>query len=150
MTRVHDAMQPSVVWLMRDQSLQQAAVVLAEHDIGGAPVCDREGNVLGVLSKTDLTEHAARHDLAQSVERAMTTNVVYVDADEPLDRAISLMAFEGVHRLIVLDERAHLAGIITSMDVLRELAGYGRKASMRVIAVAPPDDSEQSREPRPR
>ena len=143
-------MQPSVVWLTRDQSLQQAATVLAEHDIGGAPVCDREGNVLGVLSKTDLTEHAAHDDLDQSVERAMTTHVVYVGADEPLDRAVSLMAFEGVHRLVVLDGRAHLAGILTSMDVLRELAGYGRKASMRVIAVAPPDDSERSSEPRPR
>jgi CBS domain-containing protein len=47
------------------------------------------------------------------------------------------MAFEGLHRLVVLDERSHLAGIITAMDVLREMAGFGRKATMRVIAVAP-------------
>jgi CBS domain-containing protein len=137
--RVRDAMQPNVVWLLRDQSLRQAADVLSEQDIGGAPVCDREGNVLGMLSKTDLTEYAARDELDRSVERAMTRGATCVGADEPLERAISLMAFEGIHRLVVLDEQAHLAGIITAMDVLREIAGFGRKATMRVIAVAPPE-----------
>jgi CBS domain-containing protein len=142
MTLIRDAMEPSVVWLLRDQSLQEAASVLAHHDISGAPVCDREGNVLGMLTKTDLTEHLARDDVDESVERAMTKGALTVSADDPLDRAISLMAFEGVHRLVVLDERGHLAGIITSMDVLRELAGYGRRSSMRVIAVAPPEEEE--------
>ena len=139
MTRVRDAMETAVIWLMRDQTVQEAAAVLAEHDISGAPVCDREGNVLGVLSKTDVTERAAHDELDQSVEHAMTGLAICVGADDPLERAISLMAFEGIHRLIVLDENSHLAGIITSMDVLRELAGYGRQQSMRVIAVAPPE-----------
>lgn len=140
MTRVRDAMQRSVVWLMRDQSLRDAAGVLAEHDIGGAPVCDRDGNVLGILTKTDLIHSLVHEDLDQSVERAMTRGAFCVAADDPLDRATSLMAFEGVHRLVVLDEHAHLAGIITPLDVLRELAGFGRKARMRVIGVAPPPE----------
>jgi predicted transcriptional regulator len=47
------------------------------------------------------------------------------------------MAFEGVHRLLVVDEAEHLVGIVTSMDVLRELAGFPRPQD-RVVAVAPP------------
>jgi hypothetical protein len=67
---------------------------------------------------------------------------ILVSADDPLERAITLMmAPEGVHRLVVLEDR-RLAGIITAMDVLRELAGFGRRNSLRVIAVAPPSDSE--------
>jgi predicted transcriptional regulator len=64
--------------------------------------------------------------------------VISVGADEPLDRAIQLMAFEGVHRLVVLDSDRQLVGIISSMDILKDLAGYGRRMTRREIAVAPP------------
>jgi IMP dehydrogenase len=138
MILVRDAMQREVVWLVRDQSVAEAAAVFDERDIGGAPVCDRDGRVLGLLTKTDVAACAARSELDRSVEEAMTPEVISVGADEPLDRAISVMAFEGVHRLVVLDDALHLTGILTAMDVLRELAGFGRKATRRVVAVAPP------------
>lgn len=134
-------MQPSVVWLLRDQSLHEAAAVLSEHDISGAPVCDRNGNVLGMLTKTDMVEHLAMDEDGQSVENAMTPGAIGVTAEDPLERAISRMAFEGIHRLVVLEE-GRLVGIITAMDVLRELAGFGRKDDTRIIAVAPPSDGE--------
>jgi CBS domain-containing protein len=66
----------------------------------------------------------------------MTPGILAVGPDEPLERAIELMAFEGVHRLLVL-EGNNLAGIITSLDVLRSLAGFPRR-DQRVVAVAPP------------
>ena len=47
------------------------------------------------------------------------------------------MAFEGVHRLIVLDEEARLVGILTPMDVIRELAGMERQQTRRRITLAP-------------
>ena len=49
------------------------------------------------------------------------------------------MVFEGVHRLVVLDKDCRLVGIITSMDILRDLAGFGRRTTKREIAVAPPE-----------
>lgn len=148
MTLVRDAMQTEVIWLWHDQALADAAAVFSEHDIGGAPVCNRDGMVVGLLSKTDVTASAARSDSGRSVESAMTREVISVGADEPLERAISIMAFEGVHRLLVLDAQSQLAGIITSMDVLRELAGFGRTATRRPVAPPPPFDwtaSERAR-----
>ncbi|MCC6903394.1 MAG: CBS domain-containing protein [Polyangiaceae bacterium] len=130
-------MQKDVVCLWRDQTVAEAATVLDERGIGGAPVCDRDGKVLGILTKSDIAECAAREDLKLSVERAMMPEVISVGADEPLERAISIMAFEGVHRLAVLDAESRLAGLISSMDVLRELAGFGRLATRRSIARSP-------------
>ena len=137
MTRVCDAMQKDVVFLWRDQTVAEAASVLDERGIGGAPVCDRDGRVLGMLTKSDIAECAARADLKLSVERAMMPEVISVGADEPLERAISVMAFEGVHRLVVLDANSQLAGVISSMDVLRELAGFGRQATRRSVTRSP-------------
>lgn len=123
-TFVRSVMQSDVVSLTRDQSLDEAARILAALDIGGAPVCDAAGRVLGILSKTDVVEHASGSTIAGSVEDAMSPGAVSVGPDEPLESAIRLMAFEGVHRLVVLDAESQLVGIITSMDVLRVLAGF--------------------------
>jgi predicted transcriptional regulator len=54
----------------------------------------------------------------------------------PIEGAIRSMAFEGVHQLLVVDDDDRFVGVVTSMDILRELAGYPRKPA-RVFAVAP-------------
>lgn len=138
-TRVRDVMAPIVRSLSRDQSLAEAARLFAEHDISGAPVCDRQRQVLGMLSKTDIAEFVAKNQLDHSVEEAMEREVHSVREDEPLSAAVKLMGFEGVHRVVVVDGAGHLMGILTAMDVVREIAGYGRRASTRIEAVAPPE-----------
>ncbi len=51
--------------------------------------------------------------------------------DHPVARAIEVMAFEGAHRLVVLDGK-RLVGIVRTMDVMRELAGFPRHG-LRVV-----------------
>ena len=136
MRKVRDIMEPNVFWLAADAPLERAAETLAERQISGAPVCDPDGKVVGMFTKTDLAEYYGSANEMRLVRDAMTPAIVSVRPDEPIERAVQLMAFEGVHRLLVL-EGERLEGIITSMDVLRELAGFPRREH-RVIAVAPP------------
>jgi predicted transcriptional regulator len=119
-------MEPDVIFLSRDQSLVEAMTVLAANDIGGAPVCDASGRVVGVLSKTDLVQRGSERPLEGSVDDAMMPMTFSIGPDEELQRAIHIMAFEGIHRLIVLDAQGQLIGILTSMDVLRHIAGFDR------------------------
>jgi predicted transcriptional regulator len=136
MTTVRDIMEPNVFWLADDTPLKRAAEALAQRQISGAPVCAREGCIVGMLSKTDLAEfHGGAND-ARLVREVMTPEILAVEPDAPIERAIQLMAFEGVHRLLVL-ESGRLAGIVTAMDVMRALAGFPRRG-VRVMAVAPP------------
>jgi predicted transcriptional regulator len=134
--KVREIMEPNVVWLPEDMPLKQAAEVLSERQIGGGPVCARDGKVVGMVSKTDLTEYYGSANEARLVRDVMTPETLAVDPEAPVERAIELMAFEGVHRLLVLDGES-LAGIVTSMDVLRALAGFPRRG-LRSVAVAPP------------
>jgi predicted transcriptional regulator len=135
---VRTIMEPDVVWVPVDMPLDRAAAILAEHQIGGAAVCTKQGKVVGVVTKTDLTEAFGSANEDRVVADAMTAEVLAVSADDPIERAVHLMVFEGVHRLFVVDWEGGLVGVITSMDVLRELAGIPRR-SHRVIAIAPPD-----------
>lgn len=135
MRTLRDIIDPTPLWVPEDMPLERVAEALAERGSNAAPVCNPSGRLIGVLSKTDLTEMYGRGDrrLARDV---MTPEVLSVNAGELLEAAIRKMAFEGVHQLVVLDDKDCFVGVITSMDVLRELAGFGRETP-RIMAVAP-------------
>jgi predicted transcriptional regulator len=134
MRTLREIVDPDPLWVPADMPLERVAEALAERGLNAVPVCTPNGRIVGVLSKTDLTELYGR-GVEQVARDAMTPEVLSVKADEPLDAAIRKMAFEGVHQLIVIDEVDRFVGVITSMDVLRELAGFGREPP-RIIAVA--------------
>jgi predicted transcriptional regulator len=137
MRTVGDVMEPHVFWVPADMPLHRAAEELAARQITGAPACSPDGRIVGVISLADLTEHYGGGNDLRLVEDVMTPEVLAVNEDDPLEQAIRLMAFEGVHRLLVLDRDDRLAGIVTAMDVLRELAGFPRQPH-RLVAIAPP------------
>ena len=138
MRTVRDIMEPKVIWIAEDAPLLRAAELLGSEQIGGVPACDPYGHVVGVISKTDLTDFYGGANEMRLVRDIMSTQILSVKPEDSIESAIRLMAFEGVHRLIVLDDLGHLEGIVTSMDILRELGGYPRRAPI-VEAVAPPD-----------
>jgi predicted transcriptional regulator len=134
---VRSIMEPDVFAVPVDMPLLRVAAELAERQIGGAAACTSRGAIIGVISKTDLAESFGPAGQGQVAGDVMTPDVISVGPDEPIERAIELMVFEGVHRLLVVDAGGTLAGIVSAMDVLRALAGAPRR-SQRVVAVAPP------------
>lgn len=128
MRPVGDIMETNVHWLPDDMPVDRAAHELVTRRVTGAPVCARDGRVVGVLSTTDVLELYGSIGGLSAVHDAMTPEVLSVCKDEPVARAIELMAFEAVHQLLVVDPDGRLAGIVTSMGVLRELAGIEREA----------------------
>lgn len=122
MLRVSDVMTHSVVTLLPEMTLAQAAATLSTIGVTGAPVCDQEGRLIGVFSQSDVVKLdgpiAAEAKVADSMTRAVHT----VRASDPLQAALGSMAAHGVHRLPVLDEDGHIAGIITPMDLVRAIA----------------------------
>ena len=137
MRTVRDIMEPHVFWSPSDMPLERVAQELASRQVSGAPVCAPDGKIVGMLSTTDLAEfYGGAHELRLARD-VMTPETLAVKPDDPIEAAIKLMAFEGVHRLVVMDAEHRLHGIVTSMDVLRELAGFPRQPA-RVVAVAPP------------
>jgi CBS domain-containing protein len=57
-------------------------------------------------------------DRCSSIRQAMTTPLVTLRPDDPLERAIDLIADGSIHSLLVLDAGRRLAGIITDTDLL--------------------------------
>jgi CBS domain-containing protein len=138
--KVSEAMTCNVTTLAPDQSLREAALVLAEQRISGAPVVNREGEIVGVFSEADvlakeravLPQHgliyALRHPeqiadeelrlTARWVADAMTMPAVTISARSSVAEAAALMLDRRVKRLPVVDD-GKLVGIVTRTDLVR-------------------------------
>ena len=138
--KVKDVMTRDVLTVRADASLKDAAALVAERGISGVPVCDADGQVVGVLSEADLlvkqggprhtsgglfawlVDTASAPDLAKlrahTAGEAMTSPAITIGAETPVAEAARTMVDEGVNRLPVV-ENGVLVGIVTRADLVR-------------------------------
>lgn len=106
-------------------SLSAAFRVMRDAEIGVLLVVDAAGGQFGVVSKTDLLSHVADHGtLDADVASVATRDVLTVDIDATLAQATQMMAVDGVHHLVVVEEGASV-GMLAAWDVVCA-AGEGR------------------------
>ncbi|HSP81009.1 MAG TPA: CBS domain-containing protein, partial [Myxococcaceae bacterium] len=95
------------------------------------PVLDEEGQLVGVVSRTDLLHPPSEEGEAPPLhpERAgasagelMSRAPVVIEEGAPMGRAAALMASSGVHRLIVVASDGRVVGILTALDIARWVA----------------------------
>ena len=146
---VAEIMTTDPITVSPETSLQEAIQILAERDIGGLPVVDKQGQLVGVISETDLTwqatgvdtppyvmfldsiiylQNPAKHNeevhkaLGQTVGEAMSDNPATVQPNQLVREAARIMHEKKVRRLPVVNEQSELVGMITQGDVIKMMA----------------------------
>ncbi len=114
-----DVMSPTVLTVRDDLTLQQAADMLAENEISGAPVEDDEGSLLGVVSVTDVNRNTAAPELL--VRQIMTPIADTVTEETPVPDVARLMVANHYHRVVVTRSERPV-GIVSSIDLLKLIA----------------------------
>ena len=124
MLLIKDIMTSPVYTVEAGASAGEAAWGLTRRHIGGAPARDAAGNLVGVLSSSDLVnpEPAQWIKGEATVGDVMNPDVISLYAEDPAMAAVNEMAKRSIHRIVVLDGDSKLAGIVTPMDVVRALA----------------------------
>jgi CBS domain-containing protein len=121
------ALEPIVVpgWA----SLTDAARIMDEYDISGLPVVGEAGDVVGVISQTDLVRARATEWLWSNwtglqVRHLMTSPPLTIHRSASLESAAVRMEHDHVHRLVVVadDDPSIPIGVISTSDVVRALA----------------------------
>ncbi len=129
-TKAVQMMTPSPVSISESATVREAVELLTRREISGAPVIDEAGRPVGVVSRGDILVHdrEAVDDLADADERGvprvrdiMTPVVFCVSPDAPASRVVREMVELKVHRLFVVDDLGTLVGVITVLDVLRQM-----------------------------
>jgi CBS domain-containing protein/rubredoxin len=111
-----DVMTPDPLTLRPDTSVHEAAQVLSEHRISGAPVVDDNGSIVGIVSEFDLIARSGA-----LVRDVMTREVVTVAETAPLDRVRAILVTRRLKRVPVTSD-GRLVGLISRADLVRELA----------------------------
>ena len=101
-------------------TLPVLASCLLDGGYSGLPVVDTEGRPVGVVSKTDLLRHGVTPD--GRVKDVMTSMSFTLEDDQSVSKAAAIMAYEGIHRLPVVDANGKVVGLLSSLDVLHWLA----------------------------
>ncbi len=85
---VRQAMSPALIKFSPQQTVAEAERLLAEHAIGGGPVLDERGNLLGVLTLADIQSLSPEERGQRPVEDAMNREVLVAHPDDTLDVAL--------------------------------------------------------------
>lgn len=114
-------------------SLSEAAKLMDEYDISGLPVVGDGGDVVGVISQTDLVRARATEWLWSNwtglqVRHLMSSPPLTIRRSASLEGAAVRMERDHVHRLVVVadDDTSIPVGVISTSDVVRALARDAR------------------------
>jgi CBS domain-containing protein len=122
--RVRDLLQRkgvNVVTVRQGTALEDATRLMMRHGIGGLPVVDDRGGVVGLLSERDIVRAVDKGNgsvASLAVDRVMQRPAPVCDADAPLHELMSNMTVER-HRHIVITEDGRLAGVLSVGDVVK-------------------------------
>lgn len=118
-----DVMIKDVVVVAETAPLKEVANLFNERKITGAPVVNAQGELVGVLSETDIIRKSTSIGAwsPNTAGQIMTKPPVSVTPDTTLRRVCELMYNRRIHRVVVADG-TKICGIITTMDILRAIS----------------------------
>lgn len=161
MKTARDVMIHPVLAVREDWTVHELASYFTEKSISGAPVLDKTGRLSGVVSLSDIVDQVTQdrepasrpargwekpynpedlrglaiEDGGRLVSEIMTPTFFTIPDTTSLPRIARTMVAGRIHRLLVT-RQGHVVGIVTTLDLLRELAGMGQKKTRRLKPAA--------------
>ena len=105
-----------------DATVFEALNLMAEHNIGALLVMTGE-EINGIVSERDCIRKVdvmGKNAKETKIQEIMTSNVITVDADQPLEECMGLMIDKNIRHLPVCEGK-QLLGLLSVRDVLREV-----------------------------
>ena len=117
---VRDVMSTRLVTVVPETPIKELTGLLIRNRIGGVPVTDAEGHVLGIVSESDFqpTREAAPLRPVRTAADVMTRPVIALTEGDTVTQAARVLQRHRVNRAPVL-RGGVVVGMITRSDLLR-------------------------------
>ncbi len=141
--KAKDVMTTRVVAVMGDTTVAEVAQRLLQHRVSAAPVVDRDGKLVGIVSEGDLLRHVGPDRTPRSwwlglfdadsgakdytkahgrhVRDVMTKNVISVTEDTPVADIAELLETRQIKRVPVVRD-GRVVGIVSRANLIHGLA----------------------------
>ncbi len=105
------------VTLHEGATLKDATTMMSENKIGGIPIVNNHGKLVGILTNRDLR---FEKDLSKKVNEIMTSeNLITAPEGTDLKMAENILQAHKIEKLPVIDKDGILKGLITYKDILK-------------------------------
>jgi len=123
-------MHRGVISCHPDTSLEEVARTMDSKDISALVVVNEAGDLLGVISRTDLVntrfvEPYLKHWRGMNAEHVMSRPVISVGPDTPVAEAAHLLRENQIHRLVVVEREGKYMrplGILSVTDLAKHVS----------------------------
>lgn len=134
--RAENGMIYDPVTIHRDACVKDALDLMAEYHIGGIPVVDDEGKLVGIVTNRDLR---FERNLNCRIDEVMTSeNLITTHQQIDMDAASAILQEHKIEKLPVVDAEGNLIGLITYKDITKAkdkpMACKDDKGRLRVAA----------------
>ena len=146
-TSAGEIMRREVVTITPDKTVKELVALLAEHDLGGVPVVDENGALIGIVTEGDVVGEDAdlhfphyiqfldsviylesmskfqerlRKAIAMSVADLMSKEVFTVTSSDTVSKVATIMSKHKIGQVPVVDD-GRLVGIVTRHEVIGSL-----------------------------
>ncbi|MBW8790673.1 MAG: CBS domain-containing protein, partial [Rhizobium leguminosarum] len=116
--QVREAMTRDVLVARPDQSIQDAAQMMADIDAGVVPVGDRD-RLVGMITDRDIAVRAVARGKGPDAKIAdvMTADVKYCFEDDDVNDVLENLGDQQIRRLPVVNRNKRLVGILSLGDI---------------------------------
>ncbi|MGO4389198.1 CBS domain-containing protein [Microvirga sp. 2YAF29] len=139
--KISDIMTRNVRVVAPERTIQEAARLMDEMNVGVLPVCDGR-RLRGMVTDRDITVRATAAGLPPDTTRVrdiMSDNVWWCFDNDDVGHIVQLMSDHQIRRLPVIDHDKHLVGIVALGDLATDSEGDASRALNRISSPSEPD-----------
>lgn len=114
--RAESGMIYDPVTILKDNTVGDALQLMQENKIGGIPVVDDKGMLIGIVTNRDLRFQS---DMERKIEEVMTKDNIVTTHETDLKRAAEVLLANKIEKLPVVDDNGKLVGLITYRDITK-------------------------------
>ncbi|MEV7086726.1 CBS domain-containing protein [Streptomyces sp. NPDC093085] len=123
MTTAKDIMHSGARWIPAHETLDRAAQLMRELDVGALPIADTDERLMGILTDRDIVVGcvARGHDPAKVTAGEMAHGTPrWIDSEATVEEVLTEMEDHRIRRLPVIEDK-RLVGMISEADLARHL-----------------------------
>ncbi|MCA1826983.1 MAG: CBS domain-containing protein [Myxococcales bacterium] len=123
--RCQDIMTKNPATLQIEATVQEAARLMAEKDVGFVPIVDKSGVAVGTVTDRDIAIRCVAKGLDARTAKLSDfggNQVICCQAEDDVSKAKQLMSQNKIQRILVCDANKKPVGVISLQD-LAESAG---------------------------
>ncbi len=115
--RAENGMIYDPVTILEGSTVGDALHMMEEYHIGGIPVVDKEGMLVGIVTNRDLR---FERSLERKIDEVMTKdNLVTTTQSTNLEEAAGILQSHKIEKLPVVDSKGKLVGLVTYKDITK-------------------------------